>query len=240
MSQAAPFLPSTETQPVLLEVEPDAGTITKAAKQYVHTGKIVTKDEERAAKIATRFLECGFVGRTARDCECSPNTVRAVVAVLEAEGKLEGLKQRLAAKLGLVAELATENSIELLAEGKVPANVLPVMAGVAVDKKNALEQEGFTPAAPQAGPVRVTVEIVAGYLAKRGIAAPALDVESTVQPAQPAAIQALAEPSYGPSYAQPGQDEAERERSEAVPGAGGGGGDATAAEPKSPDTFTLQ
>jgi transposase len=69
----------------------------------------------------------------------SRNTVSALVAEWEKLGKVEPLKQRLSRKLGLVVDLASDTIIERLRDGKIPDNVLPILFGIAFDKKSLLD-----------------------------------------------------------------------------------------------------
>ncbi len=236
MSQAAPFLPSKQTQPVLF-MEGETRTVQRAAKQYLHTGKIVTKDEERAQWIAETYLELQSLAKTAKKCECDTRTVKAVMDELQAAGKLPEVKTRVSSKLGLLAELATEQAIEVVASGRCPANVLPIMLGVSLDKKAALDQEGVAVAVGQGAEVRVTVDLVVGYLRKRGVEVPALDVESTVQPLDSGPKGHLPAPSCTPSCTEPSPGNVERATAEPSQEPRGEGGVAPRADANSPDVF---
>jgi transposase-like protein len=178
---AAPPIPSEDSQPGLFPVDalPNDVLLVAAAKKFIHSGKITCKAEERAAAIAQAFLECGQVLTVAKRFHISPNSVHAVLRVLEENGKLDDLKQRVSRNLGLIAELGCERLIEKLESGCVSANVLPIVVGVAVDKKAILDGTG--PISGEAPP-RLTIEVhhVLDYLRQRGLPVPAIDVESTV------------------------------------------------------------
>lgn len=181
MSEAAEPKPSEENQPSLFPVGllPDDAKLTAAAKVFLHSGKITCKDEERAAAIAERFLQCGLILPVARFFHVSPNTVRAVVQVMEESGKLDDLKQRLSTKLGLLAEVSVERAAEMISANQVPANVLPIMLGVAIDKKELLDGNATSRVAHEfTRPLGV--EDVAAYLRSRGLNAKPIDVQSTV------------------------------------------------------------
>lgn len=172
---------SQENAPSLFSPDqlPDVPKIAAGAKAFLHTGKITCKDEERAAAIAEAFLQCGLILPVARRFHISPNTVKAVVQVLEESGKLDDLKQRLSSKLGLLAETSIERANEMLMNNQVPANVLPILMGVAIDKKELLDGNATSRVQHQFTRPLAT-EDVAKYLRDRGIGAKAIDVKSTV------------------------------------------------------------
>lgn len=174
---------SEERQPALFSPGdlPDLPALVEGAKRFVHTGKIVTKNEERAAAIAQAFLETGFILPVARRFQVSPNTVKAVMDVLERAGKLDGIKERLSAKLGLLAEVSAEAAIEAVQSGKCQPNVLPINVGVAIEKKALLDGE-VTSRTESVETRRLEVADIAVYLQERGLA---IDVESTVVPPLP-------------------------------------------------------
>jgi transposase-like protein len=178
--------PSEEQQPGLFLSSdlPALPQLEAATKRYVHSGKITCKDEERAAAIAQAFLETGQYLTVARRFHISPNTVHAVVGVLEREGKLDDFKTRVSRQLGLLAQVSLEAAIEAVRAGKCPANVLPINVGVALDKKALLDGD---PTARIEGPPTIVVGAgdVLDYLKAKGIQAPAIDVQSTVTPAEP-------------------------------------------------------
>ncbi len=178
---AKPPEPAISTQPALFEPEqmPSQAQLLEGAKSYVHTGRTTCKDEERAEALVTAYIESHSLLSVARRFHVSPNTVKAVLEVFEAAGKLDDLKQRVARKLGTVAELCADASIEMLLAGKVPANVLPIMEGVAIEKKALLEGEA-TSRIEAAVLAPVDLEAVRAYLQTRSI-----DVQSSVVPQKP-------------------------------------------------------
>ena len=97
---------------------------------------------------------------------------------------MDDLKQRVSHKLGLIIELGSERLIEKLEAGSVPANVLPIVIGVAVDKKAIVDGEGTGGPGPQV-PIQIEVHHVLDYLRTRGLPLPPIDVESTVTPHKP-------------------------------------------------------
>lgn len=179
---AKPAKPSEETQPALFSPVdlPALPELVEGAKRYVHSGKTTCKDEERAAAIAQAYLETGKILPVAKRFHVSPHTVHAVLEVLEQAGKLADLKQRVSRNLGLLAEVSSERAIEMVAEGKCPANVLPINVGVALDKKALLDGDA-TARVEMAVAVPIGVADVLAYLKAKGVQAPAIDVESTVK-----------------------------------------------------------
>lgn len=176
-----------EQQPALFTPEqlPDEPAVIEAAKRYEHQAKAVTKDEERAFAICEALTVRGWgIRRTCRAYHIGPSTLYRLMENLERSGKLETYKERIAKQMGLLAELCTEASIEMVLEGKVQANVLPIMGGTAWDKK-ALADGDPTARVEAAPAVPVATQDVLAYLASKGITAPAIDVQSTVSPAEP-------------------------------------------------------
>lgn len=186
MGKAKPIEPAPEQQPALFADGdlPTCQNLVEACKSYVHSGKTTCRDQERAQAIVQHYLESGSLLATARRFTCSPNTIKAVLAILEQAGKLDDLKQRVSSKLGIVAELATDRSIEMLQNGTVPANVLPIMLGVAVEKKALLDGEA-TQRVEAAVVSPVEANDVLTYLRSKGLPAPAIDVPSTVSSQNP-------------------------------------------------------
>jgi hypothetical protein len=178
--------PTEQLQPALFSPGqlPDSPVLIEAAKQFIHSGKITCKNEEFASLIVSTYLASGSLRRTAKRLSVSPNTVKGVLAEFEKVGKLDALKQRLSEKLGLGVELATDLLNEKLEEGSVPANVLPIVIGVLTEKKelldgNATQRVESTRAEP------LDASGLLEYLKRKQIAAPAIDVQSTVSRTEP-------------------------------------------------------
>jgi hypothetical protein len=186
MAKAKPIKPAEAAQPALFAPEqlPAQEVLLEAAKRYAHTGKTACRDEELAEQVLKFYLTTGSLRLTARQFHVSPNTVSAMLTVFSANGKLDALKQRLSTKLGTMVELGTDLMIEKLQDGSVQANVLPIVIGVGVEKKALIDGEATSrtesaPAAP------AQLEDLARYLRSQGITTPAIDVASTVHPAEP-------------------------------------------------------
>jgi len=184
--KAKPAEPTEQLQPALFSPGqfPDAPVLVEAAKRFLHSGKITCKNEEFASLIVSTYLASGSLRRTARRLSVSPNTVKGVLAEFEKAGKLDALKQRLSEKLGIGVELATDLLNEKLEEGSVPANVLPIVIGVLTEKKELLDGNATQRVeSTRAEPLDATA--VLEYLKRKQIAAPAIDVQSTVLRAEP-------------------------------------------------------
>lgn len=186
MATAKETIVAEDKQPALFSVEqlPAMPQLLAAAETYTHTGKTTCKDEELCQLMISFYLATGSLRATARRFSMSAHTVSAVVGVYETSGKMAALKQRLSNKLGVSIELATDLLNEKLLEGCVPANVLPIVIGVGVEKKALLDGEATSrseaiPAKP------VALGDLAAYLRSQGVPAPAIDVASTVLPEKP-------------------------------------------------------
>jgi transposase len=161
---------------------PELPVLVDAARQYAHTGKITCKNGERAEAILTHYLQTGSLRATAKHLCCSPNTILSVLNEFERSGKLDALKQRLSHKLGLVLELGADDLIERLEKKKFKPS--PIDLAVLIDKKLLLDGEA-TQRIEETRTVRVDMSDVLGYLKTKGIAAPAIEVESSVSTAKP-------------------------------------------------------
>ena len=130
------------SQPPLFSLE--AGfdkELVEQAKSYAHTGKTVAKDHERVAGIVEALLSGVSQRKVARSFHVSPNNLRKIVHELEASGKMDALKQRLSSKMGALVESSVDLTQEMVDDGAIPANVLPILIGVISDKKALLDGE---------------------------------------------------------------------------------------------------
>jgi hypothetical protein len=161
MSECLPVRLSEDAAPVtgeqqvelfsVIDVEGD-GEIVRSAKEFLHTGKIVLRDRERVEKVVRLICEGHSVRAIMRQCGVGWHAIQAIRDEAEKSGKLATLKQRLARSYGIVAEMSAENMIEALAAGKVPANVLAMMGGVATDKHLVLTGEASVIVEHKEGP----------------------------------------------------------------------------------------
>lgn len=115
--------------------------IDEDRKASRHTGSILERRQELYDAICERLAAGVAIRKVCRIYGVGRNTVRAIVRRLEASGKMEPLKRRLAAKYGEVIELGTDFFLEKLEAGEVPVTAIPVAVGIFADKKALLEGE---------------------------------------------------------------------------------------------------
>lgn len=115
--------------------------VVAEAKEYLHTGKIVGKDAEKVRRVCEMTLMGASVRQIKRACGVGYGSILKIRELAVASGKLGTIKERLATQAGRVAEMSSETMLEMLAEGKVPANVIAMMFGVATDKMMLLTGE---------------------------------------------------------------------------------------------------
>lgn len=181
---AKPVNPTECEQPALFgpEALPDVPALEVCAKEFAHTGKIVTKDHARCELVLTHYLQSGSLRATASHLGCSPKSIHRILEAFAASGKLAALKERLSHRLGLILELSADDMADKAERGTLKLS--PIDYAVLLDKKLLLDGEA-TSIAIERVQVDVRIEDVLGYLQSKGIAAPAIDVESTVSPPQP-------------------------------------------------------
>ena len=185
---AKPINFAESEQPALFAPEqlPDAQALETAVKEYCHTGKIATKDHQRAEMVLTHYLQSGSLRATASVMGCSPRTIHRMLEAFAASGKLAALKERLSHRLGLILELSADDMVDKAERGELKLS--PIDYAVLLDKRLLLGGQA-TSITEQHVAVEVRLDDVIGYLASKGIAVPALgeaaseviDVESTVQ-----------------------------------------------------------
>jgi hypothetical protein len=197
--EANPIEPSDDRQPGLFS-DTDLPTLPQLvafvkAKRYEHTGGTLVKAEQVCMGIATDLIE-GLPMRTiARRWHVSRQSIWPAMEILEEQGKLEPLKQRLSSAYGLAITLSVENLVEKLENGSVPANVLPIAVGVLSDKKALIDGgpteriEAGATALPSLAVIRERQLALRDRLREKArIAAGktgALDVQSVVSEAKP-------------------------------------------------------
>jgi hypothetical protein len=181
------------TQPILFTEEswPRLESLPPLVTKYQHKAKAVTKDEQLCFDICEKLVLGWSERETAKYFQVSRHTIHAMIVELERTAKLAPLKQRIAGKLGLVAELSLDESIRALREGRVQTNVLPIMSGVALDKKTALEASAGADGPATTTPI--TAEDVRAAFARVLPAQPVIDVE-TVPPKPSTDSQSTGEP----------------------------------------------
>ena len=138
MATSKPTTPSETDQPALFSPEqfPTDDKLVEQAKVWTaHTGTTALKDMERCEAICKDLIMELGMRRTAKKHGVSHNTIRRIWEHLEKSGKLDTLKQRMIREAGYGIMLGLEAGNELITEGKMPPNVLPVWVGVLADKK---------------------------------------------------------------------------------------------------------
>lgn len=98
------------------------------------SGKILSTDEERCERVVELVLRGESDRRIAKVLGIGRNSIRAVIRVLEARGKLEPLKERMIRECRDVSMLSLQRMKEALEDDTVPAAALPIYAGVSIDK----------------------------------------------------------------------------------------------------------
>jgi len=150
--------------------------LERAVTEYCHTGKIVTKDHVRAEMVLTHYLQTGSLRATARHMGCSPRSIHRMIECFAATGKLAALKERLSHKIGLILELGADDFAQRIEDGRLQLTSIDL--GILIEKRLLLDGEATSITATRVE-VDVRVEDVVGYLSSKGIAVPAIDVEST-------------------------------------------------------------
>jgi transposase-like protein len=183
---AKPVRLTEDEQPELWGADelPCRPVLQKITREYLHTGSTVSKDHVRVGFIIKTYLELGEIARTCRTCGCSPNTLKVLMNEAEAAGKVDGFKQRVNDKFGLMLEMGQEKAIREYRADRVPPPALSINIGVAYDKKALMDGEATSRVeAIAAAPVER--EHVLAYLAAKQIKAPALEVISSEEPQKP-------------------------------------------------------
>lgn len=148
----APFLPSLSSLPDMPQL------VQHVAKypDYQHNAKTMwSNDEAKCFEILERRLvRRQGKKRIARECGCSKWSVDAVVIEAEERGILAPWKERVSEKLGAIIEDGLDELHERIEAGSIADNVLPVVVGIAFDKKEKLDGGGL-PAAPPAPTLNV-------------------------------------------------------------------------------------
>lgn len=100
-------------QPELLRlVDVDQPTV-QAARRFLHTGTTVLKDEQRAAAIVAAAALGWSNRRIARELGHSQDTVRAVLRLAEAAGKVGAVKERVLASVAAAIQADIELGNEI-------------------------------------------------------------------------------------------------------------------------------
>lgn len=130
--EQAPLFDSFDCGAELLSIEEDAAS-------GKHNAVTLAKRTELRDELAEMLCRGMSIRNLAKRYRVSRNTLARLIVRLEAAGKMEPLKKRLAGKLGAVAELSADVLLERLENDDLPPNVLPIAMGVAMDKKDMIE-----------------------------------------------------------------------------------------------------
>lgn len=145
--------------------------LVEAAKVFewpVPTGKILSKDEERMLEVATAVFEGKSDRRIAEVCGVNRRSIRPIMRILEERKLLAPLKERLLAGLGRLAELSVQRATEMVEDDLMPAQSIPILMGVAIDKRELLA--GGVTSRVEA---REVIDLVASWEALKGLVASA-------------------------------------------------------------------
>jgi transposase len=161
------------SQPLLFDSNllPVDVPILRAAKRLTSTGQIAGKDEATALGVAACKLAGLSDRETAKRLGISHSTVRGVFGLLTASGRVPAASDRLASRLGEVAESATEEIGRLItdangdwtSEAAGAVRALGIAVGIAVDKSQLLTGQATAIVEQRAAP---PADVVREYEAK--------------------------------------------------------------------------
>lgn len=162
------------------------------ARSYVHTGKLLSKDEELCRAVC-RDLVAGLSGRkVAKKYGVSRNSVLAIEHAMRARGELEPLKKETARLLDEFIYLGLERITEAVAEDEISPGQLPIPIMAAIDKKGQLEA-GMVPGTDRTVAEVTAEQVQAAFEAMKRARVLAIETTSdanTVEPQQTLAIAA--------------------------------------------------
>jgi hypothetical protein len=206
MAAAKKALIKSTQEPLLFpdSMMPERAELAKHVAEYPHykhTGSSSCKD----AELVFKALELKLLGwgtkRVAKECGVSKWTVNAWWKAADDQGILAPLKKRLSQKAGAIIEDTLDDIHDRVLSGTMPANVLPVVAGILADKKAAWDGDpGMV--IEHRHDVSLNVQAVNEFFTK-----PAIDIQSSVTPALPehsVVVQPLGV-ALGVDGAQPGE-----------------------------------
>ena len=110
---------AASAQPALFGEFETPVAVVRSARSYAHTGKAITSDEKRVAKVAV-LAAAGFsVRRICRETGESRNTVTAALDELERLGKLEPVKEVVGRRLARLVDDQMDAVSDLLDKPKL-------------------------------------------------------------------------------------------------------------------------
>lgn len=121
-----------------LPLMPELVEMARTFEWPAPTGKILSKDEALMIEVAEAVLTGMSDRRIAKQFQVNRRSIRPIMRILEERGKLAPLKERLLARVGEVAELSIQRAMELLEDDLLPAQCIPILMGVAIDKRELL------------------------------------------------------------------------------------------------------
>lgn len=141
MGKAKAYKPSVMDQPLLIELSnlPEQPELVAEAKSYAHTGSTVLKNGERCEEIITDLISGMSLRAVCRKHHVHPDSVGQIREALEQSGKLETLKAKLSRGLGVLAAVSCETATEMVIDGTMPAQCVPVTMGIALQRKEELD-----------------------------------------------------------------------------------------------------
>jgi len=240
----APFLFDESNLPLRADVVESV-----VQKRYEYTGAAITTSDAEALRLV-EFLCLGLgIKRIAKAMGFSPHCVRAAKRALEAQGKIEPLKQRFAEKCGEIMEEGATAVLDAITDGRMHPNFIGSTVGIFFDKRQLSIGEATSISVGLTGklnPDQLSVRTLNNFFAARST-----DSESTVSKAKPQqiAIEAELVPSFVPDSSKPNPETAGEatdgpttptprtatEFPRPPPGQdGGGGGELAGVQPVSP------
>jgi hypothetical protein len=141
---AAPFSEATrEEQPFLLDekfwpIRQDLVELVKE-KSFLHTGKIVGKDEELCRAVCKDLVVQLSGRKIAKKYSISRHTVLAIEKLMRERGELEPLKKQVMGQLDDIIYLGLERIKDALLADEISPGQLPIPMAALIDKKGQLE-----------------------------------------------------------------------------------------------------
>jgi hypothetical protein len=137
MSECLPVLVGSDAQVELFprgSVDGDEAALVRGAKEYLHTGKIACRDEDKVRRVVEMVLMGASIRQIKRACGVGQETIAVIREYAVASGKLGAVKERLLRLQSRLAEVSTEKALELIEEDRMPPNMIPMVMGVSTDK----------------------------------------------------------------------------------------------------------
>lgn len=167
--------------------------VVQGAREHVHTGKIVGKDHEAAARIVALASMGWSERRIADHVKHSRNTVRAVLRLAEKSGKVEPLKDRVLAAAANAVHADIELGNDLADKVRAGVDSAPGLGELASFRKSSWVGAGILAdkQGPAPGPATINVQVNVGQVVAEyaGRLKRLADSESGVPTTEPQEIQ---------------------------------------------------